>query len=168
MRFAIVILLAASLAACGGIGGKTPATNNTFSGDGSPPGLAVVVNVTAGQTDSGVNITVAQPTASPTPNAQFLGLGTTASSTGDLIHQGQTAKVVLFGAGLSGNMQVRISGPADIGISNVRGATSTSQTSGIQFDAAVASGAALGGRTVLLIDPQGDMTCFTGSLEVIP
>ena len=170
MRFGIVILLLVILTACGGVGSKSPAavSNNNFAGSGSPPGSAVVVNTTAGQTDAGVDITVPAPAASPAANAQFLGLGTSASSTGDVIHQGQTATVLLFGTGLSGNMQVRISGPGDIRVSNVRPATSTSQTPGLQFDAAVSSGAALGGRTVLLISPQGDMTAFTGGLEVVP
>ena len=112
------------------------------------------------------------PSASPAPNAEFLGDGPggtiTAFATGDTIHQGTTEFVILFGPGLSGNMQVKISGPGDILVSNIVGITANDGTPGIQFTAAVSPTAALGGRTVLLINSVGDITTFTGGLEVIP
>jgi hypothetical protein len=131
----------------------------------------VTVNTTANQTDAGVDIAVAAPAGSPPPNAKFLGAGGTAAfTTGDTIQRGQTTNVLLFGPGLSGSMQVRISGPADIAISGVHTITATdaAHTPGVEFTAAVSSSAAPGGRTVVLISPQGDITTFTGGLEVVP
>ena len=91
-----------------------------------------------------------------------------AFNTGDMIHRGQTARVLLFGPGLSGDMQVIIRGPADIAISNLNAITATDNTPGITFTAAVSSNAALGARTVVLQNSKGDVTTFTGGLEVVP
>jgi hypothetical protein len=77
-------------------------------------------------------------------------------------------KVLLFGAGLNGNMTVSISGPGDITVANIRSITSTSGTPGVAFDATLTSSAALGARTVFLKSSNGDITTFTGGLEVIP
>ena len=77
-------------------------------------------------------------------------------------------KVLLFGRGLSGGMTVTISGPGDIGVSNVRSISSTTGTPGIAFDAAVSGSAALGARTVFLKSSNNDITAFTGGLEVFP
>ena len=115
---------------------------------------------------SGVDIVVASPASSPTPNAENLGTGNSASNTGATIPQGTTATVLLFGPGLNGSMQVTISGPADIAISNIQSITSTDNTPGVSFTAAVAGNAALGARTVLLRDSKDDITSFTGGLEV--
>ena len=76
--------------------------------------------------------------------------------------------VLLFGDGLAPSMQVSISGPADIGITDIRGIKSTTGTPGITFTAAVASGAAVGARTVILRATNDDITTFTGGLEVLP
>ncbi len=170
-RFGFLAPLLILLAACGGSSGSK-VTNNA-AGSGSPPGQAVPVPLGSGQTLTGINITVPAPAASPAPNAQFLGVctscsGASAFSTGAQIHQGTTATVILFGTGLSGNMQVKISGPADVTVSNIVGITASDGTPGVQFTAAVQSGAGLGGRTVLLISPQNDITTFTGGLEVVP
>jgi hypothetical protein len=133
-----------------------------------------VVQVTAGQGASGVNITVPPPSGTP-PNVEDLGVagltGTaSAFNTGDAIHRGATMRVVMFGAGLSGDMQVTIQGPNDIQISDVRGVTSSdpSNTPGIIFTAFVAGNAALGARTVVLQASNGNITAFTGGLEVVP
>jgi hypothetical protein len=120
-----------------------------------------------------VNISVPAPAASTAPNAIVLGVapvgsGGSASSTGDVVHLGSTAKVLLFGPGLSGAMDVSISGPQDISIANKRSITATDQTPGIAFDVTVQSNAALGARTVILRNAQNDITTFTGGLEVIP
>ncbi len=159
------------LLACGG--GSGPRTNPA-SGSGSAPGQSVPVAVASGQTVTAVDIAVPAPVASPAPNAQFLGVctgacsGASAFGTGAQIHQGETATVFLFGSGLSGNMRVMISGPADIAVSNIAGTTAQDGTSGVEFTAVVQSGAGLGGRTVLLINSQNDITTFTGGLEVVP
>jgi hypothetical protein len=97
-----------------------------------------------------------------------IGASGTASNSGDIIHQGSTMKVLLFGAGLNGNMTVSISGPGDITIANIRSITSTTGTPGIAFDATVRAGAALGARTVFLKSANSDITSFTGGLEVVP
>lgn len=91
-----------------------------------------------------------------------------AYNTGDVIHRGQTARVLLFGPGLSGDMQVSIRGPADITIASINTITSTTSTPGVSFVATVAPNAALGGRTVVLQNANGDVTTFSGGLEVVP
>jgi hypothetical protein len=135
-------------------------------GGGGAVGQATIVDVSGGQTASGVDIAVASPASSPTPNAENLGTGSSASNTGATISQGTTATILLFGLGLNGNMQVTISGPGDIAVSNIQGITATDNTPGISFTAAVASNAALGARTVLLRDSKDDITSFNGGLEV--
>jgi hypothetical protein len=65
-------------------------------------------------------------------------------------------------------MQVTIRGPADITVSNIVSITSTNNTPGISFVAVVGANAALGARTVVLQNTQGDVTTFTGGLEVVP
>jgi len=91
-----------------------------------------------------------------------------AFNTGATIAQGATMRVLLFGPGLSGSMQVSITGPADITVSNVQTIKATDGTPGIAFMAAAAPNAALGGRTVVLQTANGDVTTFTGGLEVVP
>lgn len=65
-------------------------------------------------------------------------------------------------------MQVSISGPADIVISNIRTIRSTTDTPGVAFTAAVSPDAAVGARTVILRATNDDITTFTGGLEVVP
>ena len=132
-----------------------------------------MVTVAAGQTVGSVDITVSTPQSSPTPNAQDLGVAemtgsASAFNTGDVIHRGQTARVLLFGPALSGDMQIVIRGPNDISISQVTTIKSTTSTPGVSFVAVVSPTAALGARTVVLQNAQGDVTTFTGGLEVAP
>jgi hypothetical protein len=91
-----------------------------------------------------------------------------AYNTGDIIHRGQTARVLLFGTALSGDMQVVIRGPSDIAVSQIVSIQSTNNTPGLSFVATVSPTAALGARTVVLQTAQGDVTTFTGGLEVAP
>ena len=93
-----------------------------------------------------------------------------AFNTGDQIHRGATQRVVLFGPGLSSGMTISILGPNDIQVSNVQGVTASDadHTPGVTFTAAVSSNAALGARTVVLQTPAGNITTFTGGLEVVP
>jgi hypothetical protein len=74
--------------------------------------------------------------------------------------------VLLFGPGLSSNMQVSITGPNDITISGIQSIQATDGTPGVAFNAAVASTAAVGARTVILQDANNDITTFAGGLEV--
>lgn len=156
------------LTGCSGVsnGGTTTSGGGGGGGGGGAVGQPVIVDVSGGQTTSGVDVAVASPASSPTPNAENLGTGNSASNTGATISQGTTATVLLFGPGLNGNMQVTISGPGDIAISNIQSITATDNTPGISFTAAVALNAALGARTVLLRDSKDDITSFTGGLEV--
>jgi hypothetical protein len=132
------------------------------------------VTIAAGQSVNGVDVNVSSPADSPSPNAQMLGVagigqsGATASNTGDVIQRGSNMRVIMFGPGLNGLMNVSISGPADIAVSNVRSITSMSNVPGVSFDVRVASNAALGARTVQLQSPNHDITTFTGGLEVRP
>jgi hypothetical protein len=154
------------LTGCSGVSNGGTTTGGGGSGGGGAVGQPVIIGVSGGQTSSGVDIAVTSPASSPTPNAENLGTGNSASNTGATISQGTTATVLLFGPGLNGNMQVTISGPGDIAISNIQSITSTDNTPGISFTAAVALNAALGARTVLLRDSKDDITSFTGGLEV--
>jgi hypothetical protein len=152
----------------------TPAPTPAPTGGGTTPASpSGVVSVAAGQTLTGVDVNVVAPAVSPPENAEVLGVtdvnsGGTASNSGATIHVGSTMKVLLFGHGLSGNMTVTISGPGDIAVSNIRAISSTTGTAGIAFDAGVSGSAALGARTVYLKSTNGDITTFTGGLEVIP
>ena len=65
-------------------------------------------------------------------------------------------------------MTVRISGPSDIAVSNISGVQATDNTPGLAFIATANPNAALGARTVYLVNGSGDVTAFTGSLEVVP
>lgn len=76
--------------------------------------------------------------------------------------------MILFGHGLSGNMTVSLTGPADIAVSNIQAIMSTTNVPGISFTAAVSSSAALGARTVILQAANNDITTFAGGLEVVP
>ena len=130
-----------------------------------------MVPVCAGATQTGIDLTVPPPASSPVLNAQVLGVGNSAANTGAQIHQGQSSGVFVCGTGISGDIQVNISGPADITAGTPQLITCTdgsSQSLGIEFLVSVSSSAALGGRTVLLTNSQQDMTTFTGGLEVIP
>ena len=75
--------------------------------------------------------------------------------------------MLLFGPGLSGSMQVSITGPADVAISNIQSITATDNTPGISFTAAADGNAALGARTVILQNSNNDVTTFSGGLEII-
>ncbi len=132
-----------------------------------------VVTVAAGQTAGGADITVASPASSPPPNAQVLGVASLSGSgeafnTGGTIKQGSTQRVLLFGPGLSGNMQVTITGPGDISVSNPLTIKATDGTPGVSFTATASPTAALGCRTVILQTTNGDITTFTGGLGVVP
>lgn len=174
-----VALLVASLAGCGGGSSNQPATTGTGGGgnnNGNPPstGGAVqppnVITVAAGQNVAGTDISVPLPASKPTPNAQALGVTFTsqgsADNTGAQIKQGQAGTVLIFGPGLSANMQIMISGPQDITIANPQTIKSTDNTPGVAFDVVVSPTAALGARTVILQDAKNDITTFTGGLEV--
>ena len=171
-RYALFLLvlfpLLMGVTACGGgSGGSTSSGGGGGNGGGGGAvGQATIISVSGGQTTTGVDIAVASPASSPTPNAGSLGTGNTASNTGATISQGTTATVLLFGPGLSGNMQVTISGPGDITVTNIQSITATDNTPGVSFSAAVAGNSALGARTVLLRDSKNDITSFTGGLEV--
>ncbi len=173
-----VCLLALSvlLAGCGSGSSPAPTTNTTPTPPSSGGGALNqpnAVSVGGGGAVSNINIAVPAPAGTP-PNAQVLGVaalsnsGGTAQNTGAQIHRGTAMHVLIFGPGLGGNMQVRLSGPADYSISNIQSITSTDNTPGIEFDVSMGGAAALGGRTVILIDPNNNATTFTGGLEVIP
>ena len=144
----------------------------------TPEGSSVVkqpmpVDLSHGSGASGIDIAVSAPVGSPAPNAQDLGVNSTtgrasASNTGGVIRRGSTMRVILFGPGLNGQMQVRIGGPNDITVSNITGIQATDNTPGISFMATASGSAALGARTVFLQTAAGDITGFTGGLEVVP
>jgi hypothetical protein len=130
------------------------------------------VSVAAGQQVSGIAITVPAPATSPAINAQDLGvtsgLSGEAFNTGAQIHQGDIKTILMFGPGLSANLQISVSGPNDITVSNLQTIKATDGTPGVAFQVQVAPTAALGDRTVVLQNPKQDISTFTGGLEVIP
>jgi hypothetical protein len=163
-----------------------PATVSPASG--IPSGIlssANVIAVSAGTNTSGIDLEVGN--AVNEPNALSLGVTQSiiggsdcndtvgvvnACNTGDVIVRGQTSRVLLFGPGLSGSMTVTIVGPQDIQISDVRSESGTNGSGGsvpgVSFLAAVNSNAVPGPRTVLLRKSTGEVTAFTGGLEVAP
>ncbi len=178
---AVIAVLCAALAGCGGGGGSgspspssSSTTPTTGTGTVNPVNSPSIVALAGGGNALGVDITVIAPGATTPPNAQDLGVATltatrpSAFNTGDIIHRGATSRVLLFGPGLNGSMQVSIRGPSDITITDISGTSSTDGTPGITFTAIVSPTAALGLRTVVLQNANGDITTFTGGLEVAP
>ncbi len=174
-RLSLTFLIAACLIGCGGNASSRSAPSIPTGGSGGAsggPSSASIVQVSAAQNAAGVNISVPAPAGTP-PNAEDLGVAplsgaASAFNTGDIIHRGSSMRVVLFGPGLSGSMTVSILGPNDIQISNVAATSATDNTPGVSFTATVASNAALGARTVVLQASNGNVTTFTGGLEVVP
>ncbi len=182
-RCLVVIALALTIGAvaCGGGGGggtpasRSPATPSTGLPSAPSPNAPINVNVAAGTTTSSVDIITGAPASSPVVNAVVLGVGNTATNVG--VRVSRTAlgpqSVILFGAGLSGNMTVSISGPNDIVISGQQTIQSKPQNNqpgqpGILFNALLSPSTALGARTVSLQNPNGDITVFAGGFEVVP
>jgi len=170
--------MACALAAAGcASGGKSGTGGNTgqFTGAvNSPLTQPVPFSVSAGQLSSGINVTLSSP-AGTALNINALGVnalglpsGGSAFNSGDVIHQSQTATILIFGAGLAAGQTVSISGPADITITNVRAVTAQNNTPGLAFDVAVSSSAAIGARSVIVTNTNGDVTAFTAGLEVEP
>ena len=185
-RLGPILLLCLVWVGCGGRGLVNEDSNNsstppaTASSTTAAPvpapnasSTATVVNVGAGQSVSGVNVVVTTPASSTLPNAEDLGVNPVsglgmAANTGGSIHRGSTMRILLFGPGLSSSMKVTVAGPEDIAVSSLQGIEATDNTPGVAFTAAVAANAALGARTVYLKGANGDITSFTGGLEVIP
>jgi len=139
----------------------------------APPPSTGAVSLAAGQKLTGVDVIVAAPSVGSPPNAEDLGVNPvsglgSASNTGGAIHRGSTMRVLLFGPGLSDGMKVTVAGPSDVTVSNIQLIQATDNTPGVAFTAVVASNASLGARTVFLQSTKGDVTSFTGGLEVIP
>ncbi len=173
-----------ALAGCGGVknSGTTPTTpvpSGPTTGGAAPTvnggavNSPIVVSLSGGGNAAGVDIQVPGAAAATPPNAEDLGVaplggGGSAANTGGTIQRGSTMRVLLFGAGLTGDMTVTIGGPNDIAVTNVHAITSTTGTPGVSFDAVVSPTAALGARSVFLKNPQSDITAFAGGLEVTP
>lgn len=173
-----LVLLTILTVACGG---GSNSTSNTTSTNPPPPGnppppsnpgpenlgAPNVITVAAGAT-AGADITVASPITNPAINA--LNLGTSAagfaSNTGVMVSRGGTQGIILFGPGITGDLTVTLSGPADITVSNPRTIKSTNGTSGIAFDVNIPANAAPGARTVFLRSSNNDITAFAGGLEI--
>ena len=172
MSSKVLCLLLVPLCFVVGCGGGSSSSSGSGGTGGVTGGGSVtaptVVAVAGGQNSSGVNIAVVAPASTTSPNAESIGIGNSAANTGTTISQGSTQTVILFGHGLSGNMTVSLTGPADIAVSNIQAIMSTTNVPGISFTAAVSSSAALGARTVILQAANNDITTFAGGLEVVP
>lgn len=149
---------------------SNPSASSAAPSGSSPSDLSTanLVTVSAGAKSSGIDIVVAP--AAGAENA--IALGTLAdgfaANTGAVVHQASTDTIVLFGPGLSGAMGVSISGPQDIGVSNIRSIQAKDGTSGIAFDAVVGATSTPGARTVYLKATNNDISAFAGGLEVQP
>ena len=171
-----ILSMGLAVSGCAGHSSSPMSNNPTPSPTPTPPPSVgpvnppTVITLGAGQSISGNDITVSAPVSGTAPNAQALGATTdsagSADNTGTIVTRGSVVTVLLFGPGLSGNMLVSISGPSDIGISQIQSIQSRTGTPGVAFRATVAGNAALGARTVVLQSPNGDITTFTGGLEV--
>ena len=149
---------------------SNPSASSAPPSSSSPTDLSTanIVSVSAGAKSSGVDIVVA-----PAAGAEkAMALGTLAdgfaANTGVIVHQASTDTIVLFGPGLSGAMGVSISGPQDIGISNIRSIQAKDGSAGVAFDAVVGATSTSGARTVYLKANNNDITAFAGGLEVQP
>ena len=146
----------------------SPATSAAQPGSGGELSNDNTLVVNAGSTTSSVNVIVTPSAA--TENAMVLGKMADgfAANTGTIVHTASTNTIVLFGPGLSGNMSVMLSGPKDIGVSNIRSVQAKDGTPGLAFDAVIGSSTAVGARTVYLKAANSDITAFAGGLEVQP
>lgn len=170
----LVSLLAIGMVACGGGGSNTSSSApNPTAGTGNSGGQLVTptaVTVAANSSSTGVNIIV--PNSASAINAELLGVNSpsattiSASNTGGVVARGTQAVVLIFGKGISASLNISISGPQDISITNAQSVTATDKTPGVQFLVTVANNAAVGARTVILKDSQSNATVFTGGLEV--
>ncbi len=154
----------------GGTGGSGGGGNKGGGGGSGALTTPVPVTVVSSQT-SVADIAVATPSSTTPPNIKALGVDSNgfAYVTGGTATQGEAAGIVtLFGPGITNTMQVSFSGPSDVTVSNINGVTATDGTPGLQFNIAVAAGAALGGRTLILQNSNNDVTTFTGGIEIIP
>jgi len=75
---------------------------------------------------------------------------------------------VLFGAGLTGDMTATVRGNSDVIVEALSPIVASDGTPGLSFLATINPNAALGCRTVVLTSPRGDVTTFTGGLEIVP
>lgn len=168
------------LPACGGGGDKkpspapAPAPAPCTTGPNVPLKAPTTVSV-AGAPVGGVDIDVGGPQSCPAANVEVLGVAElsatklTATNIGATIRRNESKIVIVFGQGLNAGMNVSFGGqPGDFIISNIQGVTSTDKTPGIQFNVTVSPSAAFGARTLILQAANGDVTTFTGGVEVIP
>lgn len=150
--------------ACGG-------GSSSGNGGGGTGGGTGAVSVSPGMTAT-ANISVASPKSNPTPNAKFLGVNLAqggATVSGDTVSRGQgNATVTMYGPALSASMKVSITGPSDITVGALKGITAQDGTPGVQFPITLTGSTALGARTVVMQDSNGDITTFAGGLEVVP
>lgn len=149
---------------------SNPSASSAAPSAASPSDLSTanLVTVSAGAKISGVDIVVSP--AAGTENAAALGTLADgfAANTGVVVHPASTDTIVVFGPGLSGAMGVTISGPQDIGVSNIRSIQAKDGTPGLAFDAVVGATSTPGARTVYLKANNNDITAFAGGLEVQP
>ncbi len=173
------LLTSGLVVSCGGGGhnsSNSSGISNPPSSSGTPGANTAtlphptVVSVAGAADTPGTDISV--PATTPGLNALVLGVvppnssGGSAANTGGTIQRGSAGTVLMFGPGLSGNLTVSVFGPQDLTISNVVGIKATDGTPGVQFDVNVSSGATPGARTVVLQDASGNVTTFTGGLEI--
>lgn len=192
---AVVFLSLLLLAACGGGGGNrtTPGGGGNPGGGGTPATCsssatgATAVNVTSGSTASGTNICLPSPASSPSLNAKMIGAAVPAGSGSTSITLTNAPAVIRLGAlpasgqmvialtgdgittsGASPTLQVTsvtLSGPSDITV----GTPSALQSGGgLGFRITLGGSTATGARTIYLKNAQGDITAYSGGLEILP
>lgn len=170
---ATLILLCAAWAGCGS-GPKNSATSPPTSTGGTSTGgnltAPVEIQVANGSPTSGIDITV--PNTASSFNVEMLGVNSpgatqaSASNVGGSVARGSAALILIFGTGLTGQETLTFSGPNDIAISGQEGIKATDGTPGIEFTVTVASGAAVGARTLQVTNASGSASAFVGGLEV--
>jgi len=172
-----VVLFTVCWIGCGGGSSSTTTTVPTPTVPSPPPTsnpggnltTPQVVTVANGQATGGIDIVV--PNTASAFNVQLLGVNPTnastisASNVGGAVARGTSATILIFGTGLTGTQTLSISGPNDISISNEQSVKSTDGTPGIEFQITVASGAAVGART-LSVKQNANASSFVGGIEV--
>jgi len=177
------ILLATILSACGGGGGSgesgAGSGSNTGGGSGgggstpSPPTTvngATVVNVTAGQQTTGININVGSLT--PSLSLVAVGIGNSAGSVGASVKQGATVSLLLAGQGIVQGTSYSISqgSSGDISVSQPASGdfcTTTDGTPCVSLHVTASAGAVLGPRNIMATKSNGELAVFTGGLIVV-
>lgn len=150
-------------------------TSNSLDFYVVPPVIGQDVQVAAGGTTSGVDIAVT-PVASPSLALLAVGEGNTAGGSGISLRQGGTVDLFLGGTGIVPGTYYVIGGESqDINVTQPLAADFQEATDqagnpvpAVKFQIRALPAAALGPRSILVTNPNGEISGFVGGVLVIP